>query len=104
MRMKNILLYGIDLYQKIPGRFHFSCRHIPTCSNYAKEAIQVYGARKGSLLAIKRILKCNPWGTSGYDPVPKKGKKKKKIRNTIIDSPRIDLFDRMFKKGRFIRN
>ena len=48
------------------------CRHTPTCSNYAIEAIKEYGALKGSWLAIKRISRCSPWGTKGYDPVPKK--------------------------------
>lgn len=47
-----------------------SCRFTPTCSQYALEAIKKYGPFKGGLLAIKRILKCNPWGPSGYDPVP----------------------------------
>lgn len=73
--MKFILLKLIDLYQKTPGIHHASCRYIPTCSNYAKEAIQVHGSIKGSYLAIKRILRCNPFGSSGYDPVPKKGVK-----------------------------
>lgn len=48
------------------------CRHLPTCSNYAKEAIERYGTIKGSILSIKRIIKCNPLGTTGYDPVPQK--------------------------------
>lgn len=74
--MKYILIKLIRGYQKIPGSFHDSCRHIPTCSNYAIEAIDYYGAWKGSLLAIKRIIRCNPWGTYGYDPVIKKEKKK----------------------------
>jgi uncharacterized protein len=47
-----------------------SCRHIPTCSEYAIEALKVHGVIKGSYLAVHRILRCNPWGTSGYDPVP----------------------------------
>ena len=52
------------------------CRHIPTCSNYAIEAIETYGSFKGTILSIKRILKCNPWGTKGYDPVPMLRRKK----------------------------
>lgn len=48
------------------------CRHIPTCSNYGIEAINEYGWIKGCFLTIKRIIRCNPLGTSGYDPVPKK--------------------------------
>lgn len=47
-----------------------ACRFTPTCSQYALEAIKKYGVFKGSLLAIKRIIRCHPWGGSGYDPVP----------------------------------
>lgn len=73
--MKNIAIFIIKLYQKIPGSFHNSCRHIPTCSNYAIDALNEYGFFKGSILSIKRILRCNPFGTSGYDPVIKKERK-----------------------------
>ena len=45
-------------------------RYTPTCSQYAVEAIKKYGPFKGGWLALKRILRCNPWGGSGYDPVP----------------------------------
>lgn len=76
--MKYILIKLIKLYQRIPGSFHDDCRHIPTCSNYGIEAITEYGSIKGSFMTIKRILKCNPWGTSGYDPVIKKEKKNEK--------------------------
>ena len=47
-----------------------SCRHIPTCSEYAVQAIKIHGPFKGIVLATKRISKCHPWGTHGYDPVP----------------------------------
>lgn len=46
------------------------CRYEPSCSHYALEAIQKYGSRKGSILAIKRILRCHPFRPGGYDPVP----------------------------------
>lgn len=48
------------------------CRHIPTCSNYAIEAIETHGSIYGTYLSIKRILRCNPFTKPGYDPVPKK--------------------------------
>jgi len=77
INLKKILIYLIKLYQKIPGAFHDMCRHTPSCSNYAIEAINIHGAFKGSILSIKRILRCNPFGTYGYDPVPLgKGRKK----------------------------
>lgn len=47
-----------------------TCRFTPTCSQYALEAIQKYGPIKGGFLALRRILRCHPWGGSGYDPVP----------------------------------
>ena len=49
-----------------------SCRHIPTCSQYTLEALKIHGPIKGLYLGIRRILKCHPWGTHGYDPVPPK--------------------------------
>lgn len=52
-----------------------SCRYTPSCSSYAIEAIDIHGPFKGTHLAIKRILSCNPWGPSGYDPVPPKEEK-----------------------------
>lgn len=47
-----------------------SCRFTPSCSTYGVEALKKHGAIKGLYLTVKRILKCNPWGGSGYDPVP----------------------------------
>lgn len=47
-----------------------TCRYVPTCSQYALEAVRKYGPFKGSWLALKRLLRCHPWGGSGYDPVP----------------------------------
>lgn len=73
--MKKILIMLIKGYQLIPGSFHNLCRHIPTCSNYAIEAIKEYGSIKGCFLAFKRIIRCNPCGTSGYDPLPKRREK-----------------------------
>ena len=47
-----------------------TCRYSPSCSQYAIDALGKYGAIKGSWLALKRLLRCHPWGGSGYDPVP----------------------------------
>lgn len=47
-----------------------SCRFYPSCSHYAAEAVERHGAWHGSLLALRRLLRCHPWGGSGYDPVP----------------------------------
>ena len=61
-----IRLYQITLSPYI-GR---ACRYTPTCSNYGIEAIRKHGPFKGFWLTFKRVLSCNPWGGSGYDPVP----------------------------------
>ena len=47
-----------------------SCRYTPTCSEYAVQALRKHGPLRGSWLAVKRIMRCHPWGGSGYDPVP----------------------------------
>lgn len=67
---RKLLTLPILFYQySISPLFPSSCRYTPTCSQYAKGAIMKYGF-KGLVMGIKRILKCHPWGGSGYDPVP----------------------------------
>ena len=67
------LILPIRFYQKfISPLLPPACRYTPTCSQYAIEAIKKHGPIKGTWLAIKRILRCNPWGGKGYDPVPEK--------------------------------
>jgi hypothetical protein len=73
--MKNILVFlfiiPIKLYKYlISPILPNACRYYPTCSVYAIEALKKYGPIKGSWLAIKRIISCNPWGGHGIDPVP----------------------------------
>lgn len=61
-----IFVYRVTL-SSIMGR---RCRYLPTCSEYADEAIRRHGAWRGGFLALARILRCNPFGASGFDPVP----------------------------------
>ena len=69
--MKKTLIKAIRLYQKNISPIKGSkCPYVPTCSEYGLEAIEKYGAAKGSLLAARRILKCNPLSKGGFDPVP----------------------------------
>ena len=71
--MKKIFILLIRFYQKfISPLFPAKCRYYPTCSQYTLEAIQEYGAIKGTYLGIKRILRCHPFHEGGYDPVPKR--------------------------------
>jgi len=61
----------IRFYQwAISPYFASSCRYTPTCSEYGIEALKKHGPFKGGWLTLKRFLSCNPWGGSGYDPVP----------------------------------
>jgi len=73
--MGRILIFFIRIYQIIPFTSHQMCRHIPSCSNYMIEAIESYGWYRGFILGIKRILRCRPHGTYGYDPVKQKEEK-----------------------------
>lgn len=69
--MKKLLLLLIRFYKRfISPILPPSCRYYPTCSAYAYEAISVYGVWKGGFMAVKRILRCNPFFPGGYDPVP----------------------------------
>jgi len=69
--LKKILIFAVRVYRKtISPLLPPSCIYTPTCSAYAEEALQKHGAVKGSVLAVKRILRCHPWHTGGYDPVP----------------------------------
>ena len=72
--MKKILLKIIYFYQKyissyLSQVFNIHCKYEPTCSEYAKQAIEKYGVLRGGLKSLKRILRCNPFSKGGYDPL-----------------------------------
>lgn len=73
--LKKMLIYPFIVLVKFYQNFispltPATCRYTPTCSNYTIEALKKHGLFKGGWLALKRIFSCNPWGGSGYDPVP----------------------------------
>jgi uncharacterized protein len=69
------LIFLIKIYQyTISPLFPNSCRYTPSCSQYSVDALKLHGVFKGLLLSVIRIIRCNPWGGHGYDPVPPKGK------------------------------
>lgn len=81
-KILHFLLHVLFIFYKVaisPFIQHNSCRYLPTCSEYSDEAIKTHGVFKGGYLTIARILKCSPWGGSGYDPVPKKKEAAKKL-------------------------
>ena len=69
-----VLLGGIRLYQlTLSAWLGGQCRFSPTCSRYAEEAVRSLGATRGVILTTRRVLRCNPFGRGGFDPVPKRG-------------------------------
>jgi putative membrane protein insertion efficiency factor len=67
------------------------CKYYPSCSHYGYEAVETHGAVKGGALTVWRVLRCNPWGAGGYDPVPvkspKKGRKARNLSDAETSSP-----------------
>ncbi len=71
--MKRVLQFGLELYKRfLSPLLPHSCRFVPTCSEYAMDAIERHGALRGSWLAVGRLLRCHPFARAGYDPVPPK--------------------------------
>ena len=68
--LQQIVCFPIKVYQYLISPWlRPSCRYYPSCSHYAEGAIKQYGIAKGLWMAIKRLLRCHPWATGGYDPV-----------------------------------
>jgi uncharacterized protein len=77
-KLKRLFIIPIRIYQAtISPLLGPKCRHEPSCSEYAAQAIQEWGVIKGTWLGAKRLSKCHPWGTFGHDPVPLKPKQQK---------------------------
>ncbi|MBQ9732409.1 MAG: membrane protein insertion efficiency factor YidD [Alphaproteobacteria bacterium] len=75
--MKRLMIALIRFYQYcISPILPNVCRYKPSCSEYFIQALQIHGVCKGFVLGVKRLLRCHPWGGSGYDPVPTKNNKK----------------------------
>ncbi|MBE6859747.1 MAG: membrane protein insertion efficiency factor YidD [Ruminococcus sp.] len=71
--MKYIFILPIMFYRKvISPLFPAKCKYIPSCSTYALEAFRKFGAVRGLILTVYRLLRCNPWSLGGFDPVPEK--------------------------------
>lgn len=69
--LTTILIFQVKVYKYfISPILPNSCRYTPSCSTYAVEALKKHGPFKGTVLSVKRIVSCNPWGGHGYDPVP----------------------------------
>lgn len=69
--MRALLLLLLRAYQTLrPAWMRGACRHVPTCSDYARESIERHGVVRGGMLALKRLARCHPFGTHGLDPVP----------------------------------
>jgi len=69
--VKPVLLAGLRFYQLVLSPWVGNqCRFYPTCSEYARQAVETHGSLRGSALAAKRLCKCHPWHPGGFDPVP----------------------------------
>ena len=64
------LLRSVDLYQRLMAHRPSPCRYVPTCSEYAREALAAHGAARGTWLTVRRLSRCHPLGGFGFDPVP----------------------------------
>lgn len=88
--MKRLLICFVKFYRKyISPLKKPCCKYYPTCSTYALEALERFGAVKGTLLAVYRVLRCNPFSRGGYDPVPEKKARGNGFSDTLSGFKRI---------------
>jgi uncharacterized protein len=81
-----LAIIPIKIYQfTISPLLPTSCRHVPSCSQYAIEALRTHGILKGTWLGLGRMLRCHPWGTHGFDPVPPKPYRVFKFKNVKLE-------------------
>lgn len=78
--MRRVLLSALRFYKAhVSPALPPACRYTPTCSEYAIEAVERHGAARGSTMAIRRVLSCNPFARGGYDPVPQLGSASRRV-------------------------
>jgi uncharacterized protein len=78
--MRRLVLAALRFYKaQISPALPPACRYTPTCSEYAIEAVERYGAWRGSAMAVRRVLSCNPFARGGYDPVPAVGAPSRRV-------------------------
>jgi putative membrane protein insertion efficiency factor len=69
--MKKVVLFLIDAYRLVLSPiFGGQCRYVPSCSLYARQAVEKYGPARGMVMGLRRLLRCHPWHRGGFDPVP----------------------------------
>jgi putative membrane protein insertion efficiency factor len=80
--MKPVIQFALRGYKRwISPMLPHACRFVPTCSEYAMEAVERYGALRGSWLAAGRLLRCHPFARAGFDPVPREGRRPQHVGN-----------------------
>ena len=80
--MKQVFQFGLRLYKRlISPMLPHACRFVPTCSEYALEAVERHGALRGSWLAVGRLLRCHPFAHAGFDPVPQESRSSRHVCN-----------------------
>ena len=86
--MQRLILRAIEWYQVGRDGRPSPCRFTPSCSHYAHEAVSVHGAGRGTWLSVRRLIRCRPFGPSGFDPVPCPSTSSSSATSTVVTSGR----------------